>query len=267
MRTLRALLPLLALASVALAGCSDGDSHGHTVTCDDGTEVDYAEEDHHGEDFDPMSLCAPPPLVLTFSGVPESLMVYRSAALSWGMELGGRESAHSMLTSLRVATASKNVTAADGPDAYGSELLKREHQDLPFAYEAPVVFDTPGTYYLRTYAVVSGEHHWSPEARVEVTPVQPTGTAHTVTHAPGDFLGGVSPTAVQMALGDALVFQNDDLLGHVFTFTSGPASVAEVAVAAQSASDPVLLPAPGTYEVSTDDFQSARITITVAPPS
>lgn len=263
-RSLLAALPLLALV---LAGCSGGDSdHGHMVTCNDGSEIDYSQDDrHHDDTFDPSGLCAPPPLELTLAGVPATMVAYDTATVAFQLPLGGRERGHSMDNQVRASTAPGAPGPADGPGSYGEQVGRREHQDLPVAFDAAFMPTGPGTYYLRGVAEVDGSYIWSEESVVEVLPVTASGTQVSVGYEAGGLLGPLAPAQTDARLGDELVFQNDDVVEHVFTFSSGPWSGLSVTVPAGATSEPILLDVPAVHEVTGDDLPDpTRVTIRVA---
>lgn len=261
----------LAAVSLLLAGCSGGGGHdgAEPFTCPDQTVLDVESiEGHHESGFDPAAHCPVPPSV-RLDGVPATLGAYRTATVSWTLDNGSRAASHSMLTSLRVSPASVADADLGAPDAYGSELQRREHQNLPVTYETTLQFTQAATVYLRAYATIDGEDHWSPEATLRILPVEPTGTVVELTHAPGGPLGDFGPAEAQLLLGDAVAFVNEDVTPHTFTFTSGPGGAVPpaVEVAAMATGAPVPLLVPGTYEVETDDVQPKAATLVVAVPA
>lgn len=273
----QALLAAVALATLALAGCSGGGDHSgaQDFTCADGSVVPAATieaaDDHHDAAFDPATLCPVPPQV-TLTGLPASLQVYGTSSFEWSVNPGSVLHGHSMLTAIRYSMSS----VPDGQatlDTYSKEVLKKEHQDLPVSFRGNLTFNVPGPIYLRAYAQVQGDGYdrrdvWSPEVMLEILPVQPTGVVATVVHAVGP-IGGLDPNDIQLNLGDALVFQNDDLLAHDLTATSGPAgSVAcDLAAAAGDVSEPCVFIVPGSYTFTTDDVQPKSVTVSVVVPA
>ncbi len=259
---------LLVVAALALSGCTD-DEHGHSYTCPDGTEVDTSGADHHNATFDPESLCVPPQgPTLSLTGVPDMLVAYQFANVTWGMDLGDLEEGHSMMTQLRVAAEPGAPAITDGPDAFGEEVVKREHQDLPFTYDAAIRFTDPGTVYLRGYASFGAEHHWTEAYEIQVMPVQPTGTVKILTHGAGNFAGGLSPSTVEITLGETLVIQNDDAMAHTFTFSGSTCDgIGPVDVGAQSVSEEILIVHPGSCTVESDDLQTLSAQLQISEPS
>ncbi len=263
---MRILLAVLVVAA-ALAGCTKDD--GHTaldpVTCPDGTTLDpETVEGHHDAGFDALAACPVPPSI-RLEGVPATLEAYRSATFSWTLD-NGSQAAHSLLTSVRVSPTSVADAELADPDSYGAELVRHEHQNLPVTYEGTLQFSQAATLYLRAYATINGADYWTPEAILEITPVQPTGVSVELTHSPGGPLGDFGPTDAVLNLGDAVVLVNDDLVEHAFTFT-GPGAPGPVTVGAVARSDPIPFLAPGTYKVDTDDVQPKTLEFTVVVPA
>ncbi|MFA5945244.1 MAG: hypothetical protein WC876_12370, partial [Candidatus Thermoplasmatota archaeon] len=133
----KALLPLALMTALAFAGCT-GDDHGsiEPVTCPDGTvlsvEAIEAFADHHEAGFNATSHCPVKPSV-RLEGVPASLQAFKAGPFSWTLDNGSVPHAHSMLTSIRYATASVADADLTAITKYPSELIKREHQDIKSA--------------------------------------------------------------------------------------------------------------------------------------
>jgi hypothetical protein len=267
--------------ALALAGCSggDGDHKVADVTCPDGTVVTSeqieAGEGHHEAGFDPMTLCPVPPSV-TLSGLPATIQVYRSAAFTWVVDPGSITAGHSMLTSIRYAKASiPDAELTEGQmTKYPTEIIKKEHQNLPVTFKGNMTFNQPGKVYVRAYAQVQGEGAprrdvWSPEVVLEVLPVLPTGVVQSVTHALGP-VGELDPKTVDLQLGDAVKFVNEDFLDHTLELVSAPpgAEPCELAAGMQGGeSATCVLIAPGQYEFVTDDAPTTKsLTVNVAQP-
>lgn len=274
----QAFLSMLALVTLALAGCSGGSDHQglDDVACPDGTLVKGSDledlDGHHDADFDATEACPTPPQV-TLSGLPATLQVYGTSSFNWTVDPGSVAHGHSMLTAIRYSMTSVPDASAS-LDNYSKEAVKKEHQDLPVALRGNLTFNVPGMIYLRAYAQVQGDGYerrdvWSPEVALEILPVQPTGVTHTVTHAMGP-LGELDPNSLTIDLGDAVVFENADLVEHTLTADGGPAgSVACSMTAAgnNGVSDPCIFVVPGSYSYTSDDVQSKRLTVNVRLPS
>ena len=275
-------LPLLALAaavSLALAGCSGDKDHADVedFACPDGSVVtqEQIEEhaSHHDGGFDPATLCPAPPQVL-LTGLPATLGAYRSASFTWVVDPGSVAHGHSMLMSIRFAEAS--VPGNASLDGYPTEVIKKEHQDLPVTFQGNLSFTQPGKVYVRAYAQVQGEGYdrrdvWSEEVAIEVLPVAATGVVKDVTHAMGLFAGDTTPRDLpDLVLGDTLRFVNEDLMAHKLTLRSGPkgADCVELAAAEQGGEASCVMAVPGNYEYVTDDQQQPKtITVKVAIPT
>lgn len=276
----KALLGVLLAWSLALAGCSGGsDSHDVVdVTCPDGTvltadEIE-ADEHHHDAGFNATEALCPVPPMVTLSGLPATIQVYDSAAFTWAVDAGSAAKGHSMLTSIRYAKASiPDADLVEGQMAkYPTEIIKKEHQDLPVTFKGNMTFNEAGKVYIRAYAQVQGEglqrrDVWSAEVVLEVLPVAPTGIIQEITHALGP-VSELDPESADLKLGDAIKFVNSDFNAHTLEQVSAPAGAAacllEAPMNGESATTCVLT-VPGTYEFETDDVPQAKsVTINVS---
>lgn len=262
----KALLSAAVLFALAFAGCSgkDKDADLQPVTCPDGTvltsEMLEAMPEHHEAGFNATAHCPVKPSV-TLEGIPASLGAFRTAPFSWKLDNGTVDHAHSMLTSIRYGDRSVPEADLTSVNKYPSELIKREHQNLPVAYQGNLTFSKVGKVYLRAYMEVAGVAYWSPEVVLEVTPVQPTGKVVQVDQALG---GQVTPDVVDIVLGDAVQLKNDDLVAHTCSFQSGPAATSPFsAEGVGGMSEAVVFVAPQTYEYKCDDVQAHTFRVSV----
>ncbi|HJQ93628.1 MAG TPA: hypothetical protein VJ874_05015 [Candidatus Thermoplasmatota archaeon] len=254
----KALLPLAAMVALALAGCGEDHPEVEPVACPDGTTLGAEEieshHEHHAEGFNATGLCPVAPSV-TLVGVPASLRSYQAGSFSWTLDNGTLQHAHSMLTSIRYSEASVPDADLTEITKYPSELIKREHQDLPVTYRGNLTFGKVGTVYLRAYMEVSGVDYWSDEVVLEVTPVQPTGTIVDFTIPPAAGVAGdVDPAEAIVVLGDAIRVVNEDAVPRTCTRTAGPVETAPLGDG-EGASESILLVVPGTYEYQCDTLQ------------
>ena len=254
------------LVALALAGCNDEHDGIEPVTCPDGTVLSgediEAMHDHHEEGFDAAAHCPVKPSV-RLEGVPASLTAFKAGSFSWTLDNGSMHHAHSMLTSIRYSTAS--VPDADLTDAkkYPSELIKREHQDLPVTYRGNLTFSKVGMVYLRAYMEVAGVDYWSSEVALDVTPVVPTGKIVQFRIPPGAGVAGeVEPAEAILALGDAIQVANEDVQPRSCARTSGPVETAPVGNG-DGAQESIVMVAPGTYEFSCDTLQETTFKVIV----
>lgn len=254
------------LAALALAGCGDKHEGLQPVTCPDGTVLSGDDLEgmpgHHGEGFDAAARCPVKPSV-RLEGVPASLPAFKAGSFTWTLDNGSVHHAHSMLTSIRYSPAS--VPDADLTDVkkYPSELIKREHQDLPVTYRGNLTFSQVGKVYLRAYMEVAGVDYWSPEVAVDVTPVVPTGKVVDFRIPPGAGVAGeVEPAEAIVALGDAIRVVNEDVQPRSCTRTSGPVETAPVGDG-EGAQESIVMAAPGTYEFSCDTVQETTFKVIV----
>lgn len=255
----KALLSLAVVAVLALAGCGEKHDEVEPVVCPDGTtlaaeDIEAMPEHHHGG-FNATGHCPVAPSV-SLIGVPASLQSYKSGAFSWTLDNGSVPHAHSMLTSIRYSEASVADADLTAITKYPSELIKREHQDLPITYKGNLTFGKVGKVYLRAYMEVSGKDYWSDEVVLEVTPVQPTGKVHEFTIPPAAGVAGdVTPAEAIVVLGDAIRVVNEDpLFPHSCARTSGPAETATLGNGEGDAESFVII-VPGTYEFECDTLQ------------
>lgn len=219
---------VLVVLSTALAGCSDGgDEKVDPASLCDGILQDDG-------------TCAPhvEPRVVV-EGLPDSFSAYSKVPFTWRLDNGTRGTpavpVHSMDSRILAGTESATVTNATGPDDWGVEVAREQHQNLPGSFEATLSWDEPATLYLKGYMLIEGENVWTDLGMVDVTPVQPTGNQTTVT------VSGPPPaldsTETSITVGDALVFQNDSPVDYTAVFEcSNGVTVAEAAVGMQSSS-------------------------------
>jgi hypothetical protein len=165
-----------------------------------------------------------------------------------------------MLTSIRYATASVADADLTAITKYPSELIKREHQDIPITYKGNLTFSQVGKVYLRAYMEVAGVDYWSPEVVLEVTPVVPTGTVFDFTLEVGaGFASEATPDEAVVVLGDAIrVVDEDPVMPHTCSRTSGPAETADLA-----GGEPVLMVVPGVYEYTCNTLQETGFKVVV----
>ena len=266
----KGLLAALLMTALALAGCSGGKGHTEVpgVTCPDGTIVAVeqveADERHHEDGFNATVLCPTPPKV-SLTGLPATVQAYTPAAFTWSIDPGSVKAGHSMVTEIRYAKAS--VPDAEASiTTYANAVTKKEHQDLPKTFKGNMTFQQPGKVYVRAYAAVQGEGYsrrdvWSSESVIEVLPVTPTGVVQTVKHTAGLAAGNLDPTSLPLKLGDALLFQNDDLVEHKLTGTDGPpgSTACTLTAAAQGGkSAQCVFVIPGRYTFQSDDQPEAK---------
>ena len=270
----------LLVAALALAGCAGSDPRPYA--CMDGSTIDLATVD--GSDqagFKPESACPPPPPPTVALEAPTAMVAHFPQTFSWTVTSGNYSMGHSMSTQLRWSHHTIAEDGLTGPTVYANAIKEFTHQDVAkasqggSAFEAKVMFPTPGTYFVRAYAQVRGEgladtDYWSPETVVEVAPVAATGKTVTVVHTVGDFQGKLEPASITLQLGDAFAIKNDDVKEHTFTFKNAPTGYKHdpIVVAAGATSSPVMPTLPGGYTLETDDLvQKQVLSVSVAAPT
>lgn len=266
----KTLLSLALFAALALAGCSGDDEHTpDAVTCPDGTILAGEQieelEGHHDASFNATAQCPVKPSV-TLTGIPANLTAFQKAAFRWSLDNGSVHHAHSMLTSIRYGDSSVPDRDLTAVTKYPTELIKREHQDLPVTYVGNLSFAKLGKVYIRAYAEIKGEDYWSPEVVLEITQVPPTGTVVEVTHSPGDVAGSITPDVVDIKLGDAVRLVNDDVVPHSCEPQGGPVAMDTFSADGQGgASDPQVFVVPGSYTFQCNELvQPKSFTVNVA---
>jgi plastocyanin len=261
MRILAGAVALLFL----MAGCMG--SGGNKFTCEDGSVVDLSTvEGRDVEGFDAQrDACTQlvPPSVVIVDMTPQ-IEAYHFGNVTWAVINGTAAGGHSMLNVVRFShhpISEAQMAQLTDPEAYGIvEMGKAEHQNLPAQLSSKFTYVTPGTYYVRAVARIYDDAHnetiyWSPEVEVKVIPVQTTTEVTTITHAPGNAAGEITPSDVTLNLGDGVLFKNDDLTPHTFTFTATPVNGTKnpVTVASMTSSTAIHFTVPGEYTVTTDD--------------
>ncbi len=232
MRTLWIALVVLA---TALAGCSDDTK----APVDPATECDgiYADD-----------VCTPhvEPRI-TVSGLPPSIGAYSTVAFEWSIDNGTRgtasEPVHSMDSRILVSNEAGTVSNMTGPDEWGMELAREQHQNLPGSFEASLSWETMEMLYLRGYMLIEGENVWTDLGTINITAVEPTGKVAVVS------IEGVPPgldeSTVGIVVGDAFMISNGQPTDYTAVFDcSNGVSVPELAVPASGDSDVVLFDAP-----------------------
>lgn len=245
-----------------LAGCAgddDNDAVPNEAFCEDqGLRL--------GQD-NGTAACVPPlpPANLTLEGLADTT-AFVPVEFAWVLETH-KGSAHAMMTQVRVSTESLPADNTTAPEDYGTEVAKKEHQDFESGarYEGSFASKAEGTFHFRAYAYVDNEHLWSGEVVLEVAPVEPTGEVHDITFDAGALVSGATPTELQVGLGDAVRFTNEDVLARTVSFT-GPSDMAAVDLEPMDSAQSGAFLVPGSYDWTSDDAGrpiTGTITVTV----
>ena len=200
------------------------------------------------------------------SRLPDSFSAYSTVTFTWHLDNGTRGTVavpvHSMDSRILVGTESVTVTNATGPDDWGMEVARQQHQNLPGSFEASLSWDEPATLYLKGYMLIDGENVWTDLGSVDVTLVQPTGNVTTVTIQQGP-PPSLDSTETGLLVGDAIVFQNDGPVDYTAVFTcSDGVTVGPVAVGMQATSQQVVFLEPTSCDYT---LQSALGDVGVDP--
>jgi hypothetical protein len=258
---------------VLLAGCTTGGTSSSAsagaYTCPAGFKVDLSGVPGHDQPgFNATAYCQPPSIKLV--SLPANVEAYHSGMVSWQPMAGNTTGAHSMISEVVMGHhAAPDGEIADlGPDLanYPGQILilgSMEHQNLPAGpFVSSFRYEYPGTFYVRAVARIYAtglpeKTYFSPTVVLNITAVAATGNTTTLTHPVGNAAGTLAPKTASPMLGDGVVFKNDDVVMHRFTFTKVPAGVmlSPVDVPMQTSSTPVVLTVPGHYEVTTDDIE------------
>lgn len=266
---MRSAAALLLIATLALSGCGAKDEPAQTfVTCSGGQTVAVPAN----MTATPTAACPPPPPPSVALGdLSTDMRVYRAVTFGWKVLPGGHPAgAHSMLSEVRVSTVSNPDTSTlKGPDSYGVEVARKEHQNLPTEPSGDYTFKEPGMYYVRVYATIladdlASKDYWSPEQMVMVADVAATGKTTTVTHPAGNAAGKLDPGSVDLKLGDGVILKNADVQARIFTPAAACAQFKEaITVASMASSEVLVFKAPGTCAFTTDDVQPQTLTVNV----
>jgi hypothetical protein len=259
---------IVALLVVALSGCSKPSGNDTHVDCPSTSSAPASMAMEMPAASVPAGCPKPvlPPRV-TLTGLAANVTLFHYATFTWSLENRSTAHAHAMLSEVHISSTSVPDDKLAGPATFGTLIsdAKRQHQDLPKVFQGIVTVETAGTYYVRAYAEINGVNTWSPERRIMVDPVAPTGRQIAVTQGLGAFHGGLATEATTAALGDAIVLHNDDAIPHDFVI-SAPISKT-ITVAQMADSDPILLLVPTTYTVTVNnDVINQSVSIDVPHP-
>lgn len=256
-----------ALVMLLLAGCSGSkEEPPATFTCPNGKVVQVPAN----MTATPAAACPPPvPPSVVLDQVPADVRIHQTASFAWSIAPGEYASGHSMLSSLRVSATPVADATLQGPDSFGTELARKEHQNLPMSATVEHTFPTAGTYYVRVYATIQADglpaaDFWTPEQVLVVADVTPTGKNTVVVHGVGNAAGKLTPDVVDLKLGDGVILKNDDVQARVFTPKDCAEFTAAVTVPSMASSQPLVFKDPKTCTFQTDDVQPLLLTVNVA---
>ncbi len=233
--SMRFLWVTLALLATALSGCSDdGDKPVDPALDCDGIFAD--------------GMCSPhiePKIVVM--DLPESFGAYSTVSFTWSLDNGTRGTdsvpVHSMDSRILVSNEAGTVSNMTGPDDWGMEVAREQHQNLPGTFEGSISWDAVETIYLRGYMLIDGVNTWTDLGTVDVTAPEPTGQVVLVTV--GGPPAALDNSAAGMTVGDGFQIKNDQAYDYTAVFTcSNEVTVAELAVPASGSSDVVVFEKP-----------------------
>lgn len=208
MRTLLAFL----LVAVALAGCTDNNASSGEPTCPPETHFRDAE-----------GACVPhvEPR-MSIEGLPAAIEQYQAVSFTWALDNGTRGApgapVHSMDSRILLGNATEPVTNTTGPDDWGTQIAREEHQNLPGQFEASFSWEAPETLAVRGYMRIDGEHLWYDLGTLIVEPVSATGNTTTIS------ISGTPPSLsesnVGIRIGDGVSWDNENTLyGYTIEFS------------------------------------------------
>lgn len=278
---MKVLAAVALLAMLTLAGCGGKTPTPVTFTCPDGKLITLTGGVTDGPAA--TSQCPVAPTV-HLGAASYTVGVYHSIPITWTVLNGTHPGGHTMLTTVRLSHHPMAVSDLTGPDSYGIEELpgiRMEHQPLPKSFNLTTAAGTftsslVGIRYLRAYATIladdlPSQDYWSEEVTINITPVQPTGVTHTLKHGQGASQGGFSTLSPSAKLGDAITFENDDVIQHTFSEKQKPACALPENAVTLAAGVPTVtkgptpgwvMTCPGSYTFDVDD-QPAHLTLTV----
>lgn len=252
MRRVGTTAATLILIATALAGCfaddaDDGTGTGPTAPADGNETADVE-----------LTLS----IVNVTVGEPAEGNVTVNVTWSVGAEgnATGVEIVHN-----NVHWANHTVALADAQAGYGNGTADRPGA-VPGEFTANLtVAAGAGTLYLRAHAIQGGAHYWSSEANVSVPEA---GTTHivTITDEALPFLAMMDPDPVTVAVGDRIVWQNDDDAPHTATADDGEDFSWDTGtIDAGSASEPIVFDVAGefTYHCNVHPVTMIGFTVTV----
>ncbi len=228
----RTWIPIVLLLTAALAGCAGDDAADPDP--DAGSPLTTGNE------------TAPPTPVVTITNATASAVEGESITVNWTVETSGNASY--ALNETFLVWADYSVAEPVNASTYGNQTdaVTGELDDV-FTQSFMPTGVNGTTVYLRAYALVEGVAAFSAETTVEVTPAAPDVTIHTVTI--GSLGTGpvadYDPPVLQISAGEAVVWQNDDSVGHTATDRDGAWDTGTVG--GGDASEPILFETAGTY--------------------
>ncbi len=202
--------PVLLLVAVALAGCSDDEPVDPASQCD--PETNYLNE---------MDECLPhvePSIVVT--GMPETLQVYDTADFNWSLDPGTRAldgtTVHSMDSRIKASMSTDVPNNATGPDAWGTEIAREQHKDLPQNFSTSIDWEDIGTLYVYGYMLINGQNLWYDLGSIEITAVEATGE-YTDVNIDNAQQSSIAPVGI--TVGDGVRFNNNQQFGYTLSFS------------------------------------------------
>lgn len=265
----KVLLTGLTMLLVTLAGCTDSeDPEPQEATLEEqcaalGFEV--VMDEMTGEE---RCGTAAPKIDIQLAVDGLGVTAYKPFTYSWTLFTTAEES-HTMRTEVRFAMESADSSTLTGGDSFGNRMTLFEHQNFKDGrqLDGEFMFEEPGTYYMRAFALVSGENYWTEEYVLTVGDVEPTGVTHEITIAPGGPLGGPNVTDLKITIGDAVVFVNENPLLDLSIEATNPAGAFSTSAPAGGSSEPLLIFSTGTYTYeASNDVDSSSGTIAVSAP-
>jgi hypothetical protein len=286
---MRTVVAVLAIAFLALAGCSSK-STPDTYTClKTGRVIDLSTvAGSSAKGFDPETACpAPIPPSVHLTKLPATISAYVPTPVAWEVRLGNYTSGggHTMLTQLMWSHHPISDDKLKEPATYGTNapLVMYAHQELdppatPFTGKVtlPLTGMTlPGSYYVRAYALVRANgltdtDFWSPETKITIAPANATGVVKTVTIGQGVLgaVGKLDTPTLSIQLGDAVKIHNGDVLDHTFKMDHCGQPAQDIVVAAGKDSTPTVYTVPGSCVYKSDNPDGAQtLTLNVQQPA
>ena len=240
----------VAMLAVMFAGCSDKDPGPSAEELCEGIFADGVCTQH-----------TEPAVAIT--GLDSSVSAYLRHDFTWYLDNGTRGVApepavHSMDSRIVAVTDGSMPGNETLPDAFGTQVARQEHKDLPDQFTAQFSWNEVGaTVTLWGYMLIDGGV-WNLITNITIVEPPATGITQNVTFDAGP-PPGASPSNLPMQLGDGIQFINENAaLGYTITFGCG---IDAISVDPDSTSPTVVIKRPMTCQwEATSDLAEFGIT-------
>ncbi len=120
-----------------------------------------------------LSQGTPSKLAISILELPSQAKVGERVSISWEVEAPADfQTTDTTIFYSPVSTPSA-VTKSDSPEAVGYQSSLSDYRQgsfyLPFTFDGSITFQKPGTYFLRAYSLVRGNHLWTDEKQITIS--------------------------------------------------------------------------------------------------